>query len=629
MIIPVKKYLFMGAQEDLDDFFERAQQQGFIEFISPSGKKQVEQPAVIQHLIAAHKILLKQPVKAPYVGGGDLAYANEIANKILALKHDIEKHEEEIRILEAEIARVAPFGDFSMEDIDYIEKEGHVKIQFFCRKAGKHEPVPEDLIYVGTAYDLDYFIAINPVPRTYPDMIEMRIDRPLGVLQHHLAFAKETLHQLEAELKGYAGHIAFLHDALVQELNYYNLISAKKEVAYPLENSLFVVEAWIPSDKITQLLSMLGGVAVHAEQILVNEGERVPTYMKNKGVNRIGEELVHIYDTPSTTDKDPSGWVFWAFLLFFSMIISDAGYGFIFLAMALFLYFKFPKLKGGPKRFLNLFIFLSVGCIVWGVAVSGYFGIKISPNHPLKQFAVTEYLVEKKAEYHLSEKDEVYKHWSGKYSELSSVPNGREFISKAPDAQEEFNDSILLEFSLIIGLIHICLSLLRYLGRSWSNIGWVTFLVGGYFYFPSALHATSIAEFLQLVSKSTAATWGLQMIFWGFGTAVVLAVIQKKLKGLNEIAHVVQVFADVLSYLRLYALALASTIMAETFNSIGGKLGFFFGALAILAGHSVNLLLGVQGGLIHGLRLNFIEWYHYSFEGGGRLLNPLKKLKAK
>jgi len=34
-----------------------------------------------------------------------------------------------------------------------------------------------------------------------------------------------------------------------------------------------------------------------------------------------------------------------------------------------------------------------------------------------------------------------------------------------------------------------------------------------------------------------------------------------------------------------------------------------------------------MGGVIHGLRLNFIEWYHYSFDGDGKLFDPLKLLK--
>ncbi|NGX46301.1 MAG: hypothetical protein K940chlam2_01490, partial [Chlamydiae bacterium] len=99
-------------------------------------------------------------------------------------------------------------------------------------------------------------------------------------------------------------------------------------------------------------------------------------------------------------------------------------------------------------------------------------------------------------------------------------------------------------------------------------------------------------------------------------------------KGMGEIVQLIQVFADVLSYLRLYALALASTIMARTFNEMGLGIGLVFGAAVILVGHTINILLGTMGGVIHGLRLNFIEWYHYCFEGEGKLFNPLRKLKT-
>ena len=170
---------------------------------------------------------------------------------------------------------------------------------------------------------------------------------------------------------------------------------------------------------------------------------------------------------------------------------------------------------------------------------------------------------------------------------------------------------------------------MRYLRRSWANLGWVLFAIGGYLYFPVTLNATSLIEFLGLIPKSVAETVGLQLLYGGMGLAVVLALVQKKLKGIGEIAQVIAIFADILSYLRLYALALASTIMARTFNSMGLEIGLVVGSVVILAGHSINLLLGTMGGVIHGLRLNFIEWYHYSFDGEGRLFNPLRRLRMK
>ena len=66
----------------------------------------------------------------------------------------------------------------------------------------------------------------------------------------------------------------------------------------------------------------------------------------------------------------------------------------------------------------------------------------------------------------------------------------------------------------------------------------------------------------------------------------------------------------------------------EVLSWTGIIIGLVVGSVVILAGHSINIALGTMGGVIHGLRLNFIEWYHYSFEGEGRLFNPLRKLKA-
>ena len=91
----------------------------------------------------------------------------------------------------------------------------------------------------------------------------------------------------------------------------------------------------------------------------------------------------------------------------------------------------------------------------------------------------------------------------------------------------------------------------------------------------------------------------------------------------------ISVFADVLSYLRLYALGLSTAIMAETFNGLGQEVGLFLGALVIMAGHAITILMGLMTGTIHGLRPNFIEWYHYSFLGGGRLFRPLMCFKSK
>lgn len=91
--------------------------------------------------------------------------------------------------------------------------------------------------------------------------------------------------------------------------------------------------------------------------------------------------------------------------------------------------------------------------------------------------------------------------------------------------------------------------------------------------------------------------------------------------------NVIQIFADSMSYLRLYALGLSGALVVSTMTELASGMHVVLGGLLLLVAHTVNLALCVMGGVIHGLRLNFLEWYHYSFEGGGKKFNPLKKIE--
>lgn len=638
MIITMKKYLILGVQEDLEAFFTRAQQQGVLEFIPGKNKALSAVPKEMQCFIDAIRILRKLSPSLKSKSTHEQS-AEEIALHVIHLKKEVERLSEQIRMIKLEIARVAPLGDFSKKDIAYIESEAKKVVQFFCMKTLKRKENPSDegLIYLNTEYDLDYFMAIHDSAVSYPHMIEMRVDKPVGELKEELESIKQCLQTIEIELKEAACFQPFLQEALIAHLNTYHLEQAKNTVQYPLENSIFCVEAWIPQNKVRILYSLVNDMAIHCESIAVEATDQVPTYMENKGIARIGEDLVRVYDTPAPTDKDPSTWVFWFFVLFFSIIVADGGYGLFYLALAGFFWYKFPNLKGQKRRFLKLATVLATGCILWGVCTASFFGLELKPNDWLMQISPLQTLVVKKAEYHLRQNDDVQQDLDKKFPELLRASSGKEVIEKAVEhkdgktsyvASDDFSRNILLDFSILLGIVHVSCSLIRYFFRNWAGIGWIFFMVGGYLYFPSILNATSMLNFLNLVDKTQATEIGLQLIFSGITIAVILAFVQKRLKGLKQLTQILEVFADVLSYLRLYALALAGSIMASTFNQLGKSAGLF-GFIPILAGHSINILLGLMAGVIHGLRLNFIEWYHYCFDGGGRLFKPLTYLKSK
>lgn len=635
MLVKVKKYLFVGLQEDRDQFFREAQNAGIIHFIDQTEKTLRQTPEEIDHTLHAIKIVRRLPVEEqeenPVYHRG-----KQIVDRILHIHHTLERHEEEVRILKLEMARVEPYGDFSMEDIAWIEREGHRKVQFYTARPTVFEAreMPKEIIWVDTAFGLGHFIGINKVPTQYPEMIEMHLDQPWGDLNKRLQEAYHEIAQLEKELKEYAKYYDFLHNLLKIYLNKQDFETAQSYVSTEMNNRLFTVEGWVPVNKLVGMYEFLHKVRVEVAEVAIEPEDTIPTDMQNEGLRLVGEDLVHIYDTPSHTDKDPSLWVLGFFALFFAIIVGDAGYGAIFLALAFWLQHKYPKAPREALRFFSLLKVLSVAVIGWGILTGSYFGIPLGIDHPLKKISVMGWLVEKKADYHVRVKDATYEHWVGKFPEAARADDGakwlRTIVEPGTDGRfsvvgAEFADSILLELTLVIGIIHIALSLLRYVRRNWAAPGWVLFLIGGFLYFPMYLKAITFVQYLLGVPPSVAEPLGLQLIYIGLAYAFTMSVVQHGLKGLADIPAVIQLFSDVLSYLRLYALGFAGAVMATTINSIVGSVPLLLAIVLVAFGHIVNIVMGAASGVIHGLRLNFLEWYHYSFEGGGKLFRPLKK----
>lgn len=637
MIINVKKYLFYGLAKDLDGFFSEAQKLGLIEFLPSSGKKPLNLPKSAEHLLSALKILKKQvrPQEKDYVKEGDPV---EIADRTIFLKNSIEKNHEKQRLLKYEMAKVSVFGDFSLLEFKKIEKETGVKAKFFTSKISKREQIklPEYFIYIGSDLSLDYFISLSQKDELHKDFLEVKIDKPIGDLKREFETLTNRIAADTKELLELVYYQDLLKETLIKELNHYHLRFSKDEVLYHLDDNIFSVQAWIPTKYVSKVEKLLKEFCIQKMPIAIDKDDRVPTCMENKKLHHVGEDLVKIYDIPSPTDRDPSGFVIAAFSVFFAMIVADAGYGMIYFLASLFGYFKLKFRSAASKRMMKLFLLISSCCVVWGVFIGSFFGIQMKPTNPLQKASVLQSLAIQKAKYHMKAKDGVYQEWVDKLKSVSEAKTPVEFLLSVKkktgetisyEILDEFNDNILIEIALLVGVLHICLSLLRYLPRNWPAFGWVLFILGGYFYFPSMLKATSILHFTNLLTKKFTTEFGLQLLCVGIVLAWVLSFIQNKKKGFEEPLQAIQVFADILSYLRLYALALAGMIMASTFNQIGRDVGFALGSIVIIIGHATNMVLGIMGGFIHGLRLNFLEWYHYCFEGGGKLFNPLKTLK--
>lgn len=633
MRIDVKKFLFVGPEDERTHFFNEAQQAGLIDFIDTRPQKVVtELPSEVQHVSKAIKVLRHFPL-ADQEENFRLVNADEVVDTIVRLNEDKEALLEEQRVLVVEMARIEVFGDFSSDDIEFIEKEGHCKVQFFCARPGifQNTPQPDTLIYIDSEHNLDYYVSIAPHTMAYENLMEIKIEQPYGVLKSREAEIRNKLRDIDHELKDYAKYSRLLHHLLLEKLNKYHLYTAEAYVQETMGGSLFAVEGWVPVNKIDQVYELLGNSLVFAEEIAIEPKDAIPTYLENEGFHHLGEDLINIYDTPSSTDKDPSMWVLGSFILFFAFIIGDAGYGLLYLALALFLRYKFPDLKGVGKRVLDIFTLLSIGCIVWGIITTSFFGIEVAPNNPIRKVSFVHWLVEKKAAYHYAHKDATYQEWVKKYPELANVKDPTQLVAYEHEHKHpimvRLTDNIFFELAIFIGVIHVIFSLARYMQRNWHAAGWIAFLIGAYLYFPFYLKTPSLLNYVGGVDLVKGGEFGLHLMIGGIIIACVLAIFRHGVTGIFELATVIQLFADILSYLRLYALGLAGAIVSATINDIAGAAPLIVGILLILLAHFVNIILCTMSGVIHGLRLNFIEWYHYSFEGGGKEFRPLKLLK--
>ncbi|MFH2115745.1 MAG: V-type ATP synthase subunit I, partial [Spirochaetota bacterium] len=115
--------------------------------------------------------------------------------------------------------------------------------------------------------------------------------------------------------------------------------------------------------------------------------------------------------------------------------------------------------------------------------------------------------------------------------------------------------------------------------------------------------------------------------------------IQAMLDTLKNIISIflgaVSFFADIVSYIRLWAVGLAGVAISQATNGMASgllrvSLAFLFGAAILLVGHSLNLVMGALSVVVHGVRLNLLEFSgHMNMEWSGYRYEPFKELDDK
>lgn len=635
MQIAVKKYLFFGLYSQKEAFFKEAQKWGIIQFIPQKRGKERFSPEW-ERLTKACEILSSLVLlEKREERGEEKISVPQLVQQVIQLEREIEDLQVKRKELAKKSQSVAHWGDFSSDTLREIERNSLRSFQFFSIKKEKRTTLPSTFSPIAIKGERVYLLYLGKEdPRVnYPFLREESLIHSHTEYQREERQVEENIYKCQQALQGaYRPHFATLQRSWIREWNLHHLREIENSIQSHLDGRLFVIEGWVPESESSLLKEKITPLAIHHQDLLPGKGEQVPSYLENRELlPKIGEDLVSIYDTPSPQDGDPSLWVLCSFSLFFGMILGDGGYGIILLLLFSWLWKKYSSLcKGIGRRMLSLLGILSLTSLGWGLLSGTFFGYTLSPEHTFMRISPLYWLVEKKALYHFSHGDATFQGLIASHSNLV-VEKCSDLLSYWQGSSfpifSRFFNQISLELSLFVGMIHLISSLVRNLKRAPAGWGWILFLLGIYLYAPSIIEADSILHILFPLKAESCFFLGKILLLFGLGLSALIGVVRDRAAGMLEITNGITVFSDLLSYLRLYALAMCGAIMSHTFNDMGSAIGGILGGVVFCLGHTINFSLSLMSGVIHGLRLNFLEWYHHCFEGGGRRFSPLRELK--
>lgn len=366
----------------------------------------------------------------------------------------------------------------------------------------------------------------------------------------------------------------------------------------------FVLEGWVPTDKIAFVQSIVDKECRYAEVSFRDpyEDEMPPTKTKNSKVVSAFGGITEMFGVPGYRERDPNLFVAIFYFMFFGMMLGDAGYGLI-LAIACFAMVKIMKPVKESGRMLIMFGFCGISTVIWGALLGSWFAITLPPSGFLSKLTWFTPLEEPLKMFLLS-------------LGLGVIQIGTGFALKGIDTIKSGHvlHGIFDSFSwvvIFIGILVLSPSVMKFLGM-----------------------ITEMKDWMNVCSKV-----GMYICLAGVVMLLIGGIIGKKnplkmLTGMfGKLYGSINVVSDLLSYSRLFGLGLASGVIGYVINLLADiVVNSFFGGLwvgwivavpVLIIGHGFNLGINLLGAYVHNSRLQYIEFFGRFYEGKGHMFAPL------
>lgn len=360
------------------------------------------------------------------------------------------------------------------------------------------------------------------------------------------------------------------HDVLLNERSKIQSLENLGET-----ETVFSLEGWIKAEDTAKLEKSLEEISDATACFFrsADPGEESPVVLENPPVVRPFELVTKLYGLPRRNSMDPTLYLAPFFFLFLGLTVSEAGYGLLVAALA-WLYIRVARPRGGLLQFLKLLAIVGVANIFIGTMIGGWFG-----------FTIPSLMV--------------------------------------IDPLEDPLPFLLL--SLALGFIQVWFGTLLKLISLWKkgDILKAVFVQGGWLVLLPAL---------VLYLTTGHSQWGIVTLAGASGIVFFSVPSRNPLArffgGLYSLYDISRYLSDVLSYSRLLALGLATSVIAIVVNTFSQTawnipwLGWLLAALIFIGGHLFNLGISFLGGFVHSMRLQYVEFFSKFFESGGKPFRP-------
>lgn len=404
----------------------------------------------------------------------------------------------------------------------------------------------------------------------------------------------DRLMQQLAGMGEYKSAIESAYDAAVIERDRIQAIAVMAQT-----NATFEMHGWVPVDRVDAVRKAVESVtdAYYLDVRDPEEGEIPPSVVRNNKFNTPFEEVTNLYSRPDPRGIDATPYMAPFYVLLFGLMLSDSGYGLI-LTLFCWIYTKFKKPTGMFGGIVRVLFWGGISTMIWGLLVGTCFGL-----------------------------------------DFDVIFGTNNLFPLIVDPMENPIGMLILCFGL--GVLHIlfgvCIKIkMSFDTGDWQtaifdNLSWILIVVGLILYGATAAVA-GVPALIGTIGLILAVVGALMLLL--FKGREKKNVFSRTISGLGELYQVTSYLSDILSYARLFALGIATGVIASVFNDLCGMLmgspniilrilGIAVALALLVALHLFNIAINTLGAFVHCARLQYVEFYGKFYEAGGRKFLPL------